>query len=99
MQKVRVDGNICRSCKYAMYFGPSTHNRKVACNYQGIENQSRIFENGKMVHEPEFCTKYVKGRMLQKEWTNFSIGHQEMDVYEDYKIQKIKKEVGYNRDI
>ena len=96
---IRVSPEICAKCKYHFPFGANPGhreciNRNIACNYKSITGHSRIFENGKMAYDPEFCDKFEQGEKLPDsgEWSGFKIGDKPVDPFDEYKMDKIMKE-------
>lgn len=84
--KIKINTKTCSSCKYR-----GITDQKVSCNYIRCTGHSRLFEDGKMVCSPEYCTKYEKGAMdtSYSEINIFGVGK---DEYIDYKCSKIRKE-------
>lgn len=67
--KKRVDNNICASCKYRGFF-----QQRICCNYLGVTGKSRIFEDGKLRHDPRYCEHYEKGAQnITDAWTSDSM--------------------------
>ena len=95
---IKVGPEICARCKYHMPFGANPGhrecmNRNIACNYKAITGHSRIFEKGKMAYAPEFCDKYEEGDVLPDyEWNEFKLGEKPVDLFDEYKMDKIMKE-------
>ena len=72
---IKATAATCEKCKYRMGFGsqPSKiqkdngHMMNVACNYAKIMQHSRIFENGVMAYDPQFCDKFESGDAVDPE--------------------------------
>jgi len=95
MKKIKVNSDICRTCKYRMGFGSNanhTTRSTVACNYLSLTGHSRIFEDGRLQMDPKFCDKYEPGDKI----TDFSeftlLPANEVDEWLLYKMDKIKRE-------
>ena len=70
--KVKVKGtNICKSCKYrGDWCGVNT-----GCNYLGVEKKSRLIEEDGSRGDPDYCTKYEKGRSVRENyWIKAKMG-------------------------
>lgn len=78
MKKVKINSQMCYACCYHMGFGSQPgkeqrdagHFHNIACNYLAIEGHSRIFENGKMRFDPEYCDKFREGIEQTGAWTS-----------------------------
>ena len=92
MKKIKISSEICSTCKYRMGFGSNgnrTTKNNVACNYLQIRHESRIFENGKLRIDPEYCDKYEEGDKIPYD---FGIVHAELDEYALYKSRRLRME-------
>lgn len=49
-------------CQQCIYVYQSENSKSQCCNYMCITGKSRIFEGGKMKHDPKYCTKYKKNK-------------------------------------
>lgn len=78
MKKIKTKPSICRSCKYHQYFGAKTSKENstkwefnnVACQYLGITGHSRIFKDGVLQYDPQYCDKYEKGKKIHRKWAD-----------------------------
>lgn len=95
MKKIKLDKGICSNCKYRMGFGSNancTTRSNFACNYLEITGHSRIFEDGELRMDPQYCDKYEEGRKIT-DFADFTIAPpNEVDEWILYKMEKIKKE-------
>lgn len=74
---VRVSTRVCARCQYHCYV-----KQRPACNYLGLTEKSRIYENGKQLYDPEFCDKFVEGPQVEpKRWCAPTIKREEIDHY------------------
>ena len=98
-EQIRVNPQICASCKYHQGFGSqpnstrTTVNNNIACNYLAIMGHSRIFQDGELRMDPAFCDKYEEGEQLPGcEFGDFTIVDSDIDEFRDYKICRVKLE-------
>ena len=56
MRLVKATKEICEMCRFRS--GIPEH----GCNYSEIEGHSRIFIDGKMAYDPEYCDKFERGK-------------------------------------
>lgn len=83
---IRDNRKNCSRCKYRTKIGNS-----MACNYSAIEGHSRIFQDGKLAYDPEYCDKFQKGaQIIQRKDAVYL--RSESDEYMDYKFTKCRKE-------
>ena len=71
---IKTSPKLCKSCIYHMAFGSQPGKieencRNVACNYLGIVGYSRIFKDGCLQHDPDYCDKYEQGEEITNAWT------------------------------
>ena len=64
---VKATSTICAMCKYR-----SGDRERHSCSYWGITGQSRIFKDGKMAYDPQYCDKFERGKRLDSrlDWAN-----------------------------
>ena len=55
---VKLCESICRMCKYR------SGEQGDVCNYWNITHSSRIFVDGKMAYDPEYCDKFERGKRI-----------------------------------
>ena len=56
---VKATPEICGMCQYRS--GTSDN----GCNYWRIEGISRIFVDGKLKYDPNYCDKFVRGKKIE----------------------------------
>lgn len=81
MKMVRITPKLCASCKYRINV-----EQKASCNYLEVTGQSRIFKNGRLTHDPNYCDKYEKGDKLPGR--DIAFGKSEYDEYERCKAER-----------
>lgn len=69
---VRATKARCAMCKYRSGV------EENGCNYIMVKEHSRIFENGVMQYDPEFCDKFEQGLRVSKEECGWNTARQPM---------------------
>ena len=59
---IKATPNICAMCRYRSNISSEFGN----CEYQAITGHSRIFENGKLAYDPEYCDKFERGAKIRR---------------------------------
>ena len=82
----KISKGLCSECKYRTKIG--VH---LACNYLAITGQSRIYQNREAAYDPTLCDKFKEGEQIIPRVDAIFLPAN-MDIYEDYKYVKIRKE-------
>lgn len=82
----KISKSLCSKCQYRTMIG--SH---LACNYLSIAGQSRIFQNRETAYDPTLCDKFKEGEQIIPRVDAIFLPAN-MDIYEDYKYVKIRKE-------
>ena len=97
-EQIKVNPQICASCKYHMGFGSQPNsdraiNNNVCCNYLDIMGHSRIFKDGKPQIDPKYCDKYEEGeQLIGRSFADFTIYESDIDEFRDYNLCRVKIE-------
>ena len=102
-RRIKINPKICESCIYHMGFGSQPGkeqtaeclNSNVACNYLGITGKSRIFKDGKLKYNPEYCNKYVFGRSISGTWTSDSMHSWKMEADKREEWKELRNDETY----
>ena len=71
---IKATTKVCSQCKYVIGFGSQPGklqtNGNICCNYLDAKGCSRLFENGEMAYDPQYCDKFERGNRVTGAWNS-----------------------------